>query len=238
MIRHIPNIITLGNLACGIIASVLVIDQQDVALATLFFVTALVLDFLDGFIARLLKVQSKIGKELDSLCDLVSFGFFPATIMYQLMNGAACREHCSGLISYPYFPYLAFIITLFSAYRLAKFNIDTRQSTDFYGIPTPANAAFFVSLHFIAEGSNWIAVYLTFPKVLLVIILLMSYLLIADFRLLSLKVNLQNKKKTYFQIGLLLSSILALIIFKWIGVPIIMILYVCLSTISNYLSKD
>ena len=139
MKKHIPNSITLLNLFSGCIGVIMAFHQQfDYAL--LCMLLSAVFDFCDGMAARALKAYSNIGKELDSLADVVSFGFLPGMLAFQLLHASSLTDTCQAL------PYLAFIITLFSALRLAKFNVDERQTTGFIGLATPANALFWGSL--------------------------------------------------------------------------------------------
>jgi CDP-diacylglycerol--serine O-phosphatidyltransferase len=143
MRKHVPNILTLLNLFSGCIAITMAFKSNFegvviwVAIAALF-------DFLDGMAARILKTFSPLGKELDSLADVVSFGVAPATALFILMNNHFLLYVSPHTISH-FAPYLSFIIPMFAAYRLAKFNIDERQSTTFFGLPTPANGLFWIS---------------------------------------------------------------------------------------------
>ncbi len=166
ILKHIPNAITSGNLLCGCLA-IVQIFSGDLVLASFFVFLAAVLDFFDGFAARLLKVSSPIGKDLDSLADVVTFGVVPGLMVYRLLQFAligmgekelfwiALQKNISSIelsnvhyLSgfYSYLPYFGFLITVFSAIRLAKFNNDTRQSTTFIGLPTPANAILITAL--------------------------------------------------------------------------------------------
>ncbi|RZK73966.1 MAG: CDP-diacylglycerol--serine O-phosphatidyltransferase, partial [Pedobacter sp.] len=139
MRKHIPNAITCANLFSGCIGIVYAFNG-DLKTVAFFVILSGIFDFFDGFVARLLKVKSEIGKELDSLADVISFGFLPGVIVFQLLN-----IENSG-----YLPYLAFLIPVFSAYRLAKFNLDTRQTEEFIGLNTPMNTFFIISLPYLA----------------------------------------------------------------------------------------
>ena len=143
MKKHIPNTITCCNLICGCIATGFAL-KGDFSMAMTFIVMGAVFDFFDGFMARLLHVSSAIGKELDSLADCITFGFAPAAIVSALLRLAPLpvANETFAMV----FPYVAFVIAAFSAIRLAKFNLDERQSTTFYGLPTPANALFWSAL--------------------------------------------------------------------------------------------
>ena len=135
VLRHLPNALTCGNLLCGCVG--IIFTLQDGAAVSAWFVwAACVFDFLDGFAARALKVNSPIGKELDSLADMVSFGALPAIVMFQMIDTISSNN---------FFPYTAFSLAIFSALRLAKFNVDDKQKDSFIGLPVPANALFITS---------------------------------------------------------------------------------------------
>ncbi len=182
MKKHIPNTITCCNLICGCIATVMAINGNAQA-ALLFIILGAVFDFFDGMSARLLHVSSDIGKELDSLADDVTFGVAPASIIFhelQVVDYPAALESCRCIL-----PFLAYIVAAFSAVRLAKFNLDTRQATSFIGLPTPANAlfwgSFIVGFGPLLEPARW------FMPLLLVGILLSSWLLVAEIPMFALK---------------------------------------------------
>jgi len=170
--KHIPNLLTLANLLCGILA-IKVGFSEHYYLAGFFVIFGAVFDFFDGFAARLLKVQGELGKQLDSLADMVTFGVAPGVVMYSFLKyyfseletlgdvGSIYRE---TVVNYDvYLPMIAFIIPLLSAVRLAKFNIDTNQSDKFIGLPTPANAMFFVFIPLVVgiNDYGWEAVQAT-----------------------------------------------------------------------------
>lgn len=151
--NFIPNLLTLINLIFGMVGIVLAFDGK-LHLAGIMVFVAAVFDFFDGFTARLLNAQSDLGKELDSLADMVTFGVLPGVIVYQFVNGLSGIYFTSFLerpLNLHVISLLAFLLTAASAYRLAKFNIDTRQSTNFIGLPTPAMAMFFASIPMLAE---------------------------------------------------------------------------------------
>jgi CDP-diacylglycerol--serine O-phosphatidyltransferase len=177
-----------------------------------------IFDFFDGFAARLLNVKSNIGKDLDSLADMVSFGFLPGVVMYQLLSQS---DYAS-----PYLPYLAFIITVFSALRLAKFNNDTRQTEDFIGLNTPMNTLFIVSLPFIQKDYPSV---INSTLLLIGLTALLSWLLVSEIRIFSLKFSstswAQNKIKYIF----LIISALLLPFLKFAAIPFILVLYIGLS---------
>jgi CDP-diacylglycerol--serine O-phosphatidyltransferase len=189
---------------------------------------AAVLDFLDGFVARLLKQSSPIGKELDSLADVVTFGLLPSMIIFQFLE----RTYDSIDIGNLLISFSAFILTVFSALRLAKFNIDTRQSDSFIGVPTPANAILVASLPFILrtypEYESWIVS----PRVLVSYTLIMSYLLVMEFPLLAFKFKTFGWKENQIKYIFLGLSVLLLFLLKFAAVPLIVGLYILLSFIA------
>lgn len=178
----IPNMLTLGNLLCGASATVALLVAGDYTLAFGLIIAAAVCDFLDGFTARLLGCSSPIGVELDSLADMVSFGLVPSVAMFCLMGEAASI----GWIPAAYAgvaQYLTFIIVAFSALRLAKFNIDDTQHTEFCGLPTPANALFCLSIATLVNSGE----FAISKEVILIISIVMAYLLISPVRMFALK---------------------------------------------------
>lgn len=235
--KHIPNTITLLNLFCGCIAVVFVSNNQ---FETAFFFVCLgiFLDFFDGFFARLFKVSGPLGLQLDSLADMVTSGVVPGFVMFKMMlsSNAAMTD---GYLQY--FPYLGFIITLGSCMRLAKFNIDTRQTDSFIGLPTPANALFILSLPLILEyyaaDSLLVLEVLTEKWVLLLIALFSAYVLNAEIPLFSLKIKKFNFKDNALQVIFLAISVLLLVFLRYLGVALVIVFYVLLSVINNKLLK-
>ncbi len=235
----IPNLLTLGNLACGCIAIVFAFEGDLVTTAYLVGVAA-VLDFLDGFAARALKQFSPIGKDLDSLADMVTFGVVPGVVMFVLIS-MICRYSPIELFnSHPMrWAIPSFIVTLFSALRLAKFNIDKRQSDSFIGVPTPANSILICSLPLVAENvlPSWIHPFFETPYYLLGICLIMSYLLIAELPLFSLKLKSFKWKGNEIRYMFLAISLIMLVVLKFIALPLIIVLYILLSVINNVIKK-
>lgn len=180
--RNIPNAITCCNLLCGCVAAVMAFWGNYTA-SFGFIILGAVFDFFDGMTARLLGVSGPMGKELDSLADDITFGFAPSAMVFSFFKEAACPEFLTPLSDY--LPYTAFLISAFSALRLAKFNIDTRQTSSFIGLPTPADALFWGSLiiglgHWFTEGplnALW----------LLALVIIMSLSLVAELPMFSLK---------------------------------------------------
>jgi len=228
--RHIPNIITLLNLFCGCIAIVFAANG-DFEMAFYFVCGGIFLDFFDGFFARLFKVASPLGLQLDSLADMVTAGVVPGFVMFHMMSNN------NDVASW--FPYLGFLITLGSCYRLANFNIDTRQTDSFIGLPTPANALFILSLPLVLEhsGSLLLLELLVNPWVLLVISIFSAFILNAEIPLFSLKVKKLGFKGNELPILFLLYSVAMLAIFTYSALPLIILSYILLSVINNKLLK-
>lgn len=249
----IPNLLTLGNLACGCLAIVFAFQGNLVWVAYLVGIAA-VLDFLDGFVARALKQFSPIGKELDSLADMVTFGVVPGVVMFQMMRqGCAMGEGKvwddlsrieGGFLGYP-LALVAFLITLFSALRLAKFNVDTRQSDSFIGVPTPANSIFVCSFPLIMAAHNNPFGEFLFPlrnllslEVLIPVTVVMSFLLISEIPLFALKFKSFKWKGNEIRYSFLAAAVIMLILLKYIALPLIIILYILLSIVNNILKRS
>jgi CDP-diacylglycerol--serine O-phosphatidyltransferase len=234
--KHIPNAITLMNLFCGCIAVVFALNN-DFEMAFYWVSLGIFLDFFDGFFARLFQVSSPLGLQLDSLADMVTSGVVPGIVMYQLMGSSSSFPQW-GWSMEPW-PFLGFLITLGSCYRLANFNIDTRQTDSFIGLPTPANALFILSLPLVLQHSDSMLVLelLTNPWVLVLITLLSVYMLNAEIPLFSLKIKKFSWKGNALQIGFLISSLLLLVFFQYAGIPLVIVFYVLLSVGHNAVSK-
>lgn len=217
MKKHIPNAITCANLFSGCIGIVFAFNG-DLFTAAYFVLLSGIFDFFDGMAARLLHVKSAIGKELDSLADMVSFGFLPGVVMFQLLKASD--------FSSAYLPYLGFIITIFSALRLAKFNIDERQTEEFIGLNTPMNTLFIVSLPFIAQD---------YPAVigssilLLAIIAINSFLLVSEIRIFSLKFKQLTWAKNKFKFIFLILAAVLIAFLRFTAIPFVLVLYIALS---------
>jgi CDP-diacylglycerol--serine O-phosphatidyltransferase len=215
--KHIPNFITCLNLFAGCLACVAAFNDNYLA-AAIFIYMAAVFDFLDGMAARVLKAYSEIGKQLDSLADMVSFGLAPGVIMYSLLKSYE-----------PLFPenisLLAFLIPIFAALRLAKFNVDTRQSESFLGLAVPANAIFFASfvMNFQAFASVWVLL------LLLSLILVFCFLMVSEIPMFSLKFKNFNWQENRLRFIFLLLSAILLAVFQLQAVHLIIVLYIILS---------
>ncbi len=225
---YIPNLLTLSNLACGLIAIIAIFGGDYILVAWLIGLS-LVFDFLDGFAARLLGVHSELGKQLDSLADLVSFGVVPGLFMFMLFE----MSWMSGEPSVEFLPYMALLIPLFSALRLAKFNIDTRQADYFIGMPTPANTILILSIGLMAiyaeEGT--VKNILLHPFFLTALTVITSFLLVAELPLMSLKAKNLKWGENKGRIVLLLGIVLLVVLFRFRALAFIIPLYLILSLI-------
>lgn len=195
MKKQIPNIITLLNLFSGCIAIVMAF-QGNFSAVVIWVILAATFDFFDGWAARLLGVSSKIGVELDSLADIVSFGVAPASAVFMLLRDFTLFPPFLFQLE-PIIPYLAFLIPVFSAYRLAKFNIDDRQTTSFLGLPTPANGLFWVSYAYgthLTAATNGFYFYLTVAFILVLSILMVSEIPMFSLKIKSLKIRGNEKQ--------------------------------------------
>ena len=219
----ISNFITLSNLLCGCLGSMAVLQDGDLKKGGLFIGLALILDFFDGFVARLLKESSELGKQLDSLADVVSFGALPGFILWALMSSSGYLPQNTA--------YLAFLIPVFSALRLAKFNIDTRQSMSFIGVPTPANAMVIAVFPYLAQSSPEIADILLNSWFLPVYILIFAYLLVAEIPLPALKFKNYSWQDNQFIYVLLILSVILLALLKLAAVPLIIFGYIFYSIV-------
>ncbi|WAC15462.1 CDP-diacylglycerol--serine O-phosphatidyltransferase [Dyadobacter pollutisoli] len=230
--RNIPNALTCGNLLCGCIG-VVEAFHNNLLLSCVLIGIALIFDFFDGFLARLLKVSSPIGKDLDSLADMVTFGLLPSIILYQLL-----MQSIPDLLGI-WKAYPAFIMAIFSAIRLAKFNNDPRQSDSFIGVPTPANAMLIGSLPLIVHTQDvfWKDLIINTNN-LLILTVVMSYLLVMEMPLIALKFKHFQWKGNEARFILILLTIVLLITLKILAVPAILILYVLLSVVENLRKKN
>ncbi|WP_460485174.1 CDP-alcohol phosphatidyltransferase family protein [Capnocytophaga sp. HP1101] len=229
MKSYIPNLITLGNLFCGTVAIVFAV-RGALDWAALFVALGIFLDFFDGFFARLLHVKSDMGLQLDSLADMVTAGVVPGIVMFQLLsNSTYVNENTTTWVAY--LPYAGFLITLASAYRLANFNIDTRQTSGFIGLPTPANTMFILSLPLILQyqSTELLDSLLHNTWVLLAITLLSAYLLNAEIALFALKFTDYSFKNNTLKYIFLALCIVLLVGVKIIAIPLIILLYIILS---------
>ena len=225
--KHIPNFLTLLNLLCGCIAIVMVAYLK-FYMAFYFVALGIFFDFFDGYFARKFNVAGPLGVQLDSLADMVTSGVVPGFVMFCLMSIGA--NSINSLL-----PYLGFIITLGACYRLANFNIDTRQSDSFIGLPTPANTLFIVSLPLISNSI--VASYINNQWVLLGITAISAYVMNAEIPLFSLKIKDFSFHKYKLQMGFLIASITMVITLKFLAIPLIILTYVLLSILNTFFAK-
>jgi len=241
--KHIPNAITCLNLLFGCFSIVYAL-KGNLVFASYFIAIAAIFDFLDGMAARVLKAYSAIGKELDSLADMVSFGVAPGIIVFQLLQSS---NNLPTLILYGktnIIPFIAFLIPILSAIRLAKFNLDTRQTESFIGLPVPANALFFASfpliiIHF-KEMCSCMHAYVEFfsnAYLYIVLTVIFSLLLVSNIPLFSLKIKNLKWKNNVYQYLFVFFSLILFVFFNFVAIPFIIILYIVLSLIQNTLRK-
>ena len=229
---QIPNLFTMLNLFCGCVALEMVSDYK-FDFAFYFVSLGIFFDFFDGFFARKFNVSGPLGVQLDSLADMVTSGVVPGYTMFILLSKTIFDGTSIGFLAY-----LGFVITLGACFRLAKFNIDERQSDNFIGLPTPANCLFIMSIPFFLEvPSNGIIVGNNIKIALIVISFLSAYIMNAEIPLFSLKFKNFSFAKYKLQIFFLAFSVLLLIFLQILAVPMIIILYVLLSVINNMVKK-
>lgn len=226
MKKHLPNIITLINLFCGLMAIISLLYGQFTQAIILVFLGGLA-DFLDGMVARLLKVNSPVGKELDSLADMVTFGVVPGMVVFILLNKGGAIPVWS---EFPWYATPAFLITLFSALRLAKFNLDTRQTENFIGLATPAATLFIIGilLIYMNDSFGWANV-VVHPIFLYFIIISLSLLLVSEIPMFSLKFKslkwVGNQKRYIFAIV----SVLFIAFFREASLSMIIFFYIIMN---------
>lgn len=220
----IPNLLTLASLLCGSFAVVSALVYGDLALAFWLTIAAGVFDYSDGFVARLLKCPSAIGVQLDSLSDMVSFGFAPSAVLFVLRNNSLPAD-AEAWLRYGGSA-LCFAVAAFSALRLAKFNIDETQHTEFCGLPTPANALFFISLGWIKVKTGFDLGYW-----LLLLIPVMSWLLVSPVRMFAFKFQHFAWKGNGVRYVFIVSAALLLAVLGVRAVPVVIVLYIATSVV-------
>ena len=226
--KHIPNTITCCNLLSGCVATMLAFERCYLY-AFMFIIAGAVFDFFDGLTARALKVSSPIGKELDSLADVVTFGFGPAAMVFSWLR--ECMEVQAITIANSIVPFFAFLLVAFSALRLAKFNVDERQTSSFIGLPTPANALFWGAL---VLGSHDLVIVNPYGWMLiLALVMLFSYLLVAEIPMFSLKFKSLAWKPNRVAYIFLLVSLVLLILMGLNGLSAVIGWYIILSVLTQ-----
>lgn len=242
MLKHLPNMITSLNLLCGTVA-ILFTVSGDLIVAAIFVMLGIFFDFFDGLVARSLKLQSAIGVQLDSLADMVTFGVVPGLVMVQMLQLSFFGEirpltdvfstKAWNVMGERYYLLIGLLIVVASAYRLAKFNVDTRQTHHFIGLPTPANALLILSLPLIFEFQySELLEDLLFNKWFLIgFTLLSSFLLNAEINLFAFKFktwDLKSNMKRYVFAALCLVLLVTL---KFLAIPVIILMYILISLI-------
>lgn len=234
--QHIPNFLTTLNLISGLVSLTLILNGNYIDAALFIFLAAL-FDFLDGNVARMLKAHSELGKQLDSLADMVSFGVVPGFLMFRLITDR-CTGSCNTLDQLHITPYFAMLIPVCSALRLAKFNIDLRQEYNFIGLPTPANALFFASIPLVTELQpqlfyliriGFLEHFFSNSRILTILAVLFSYMLISDFRIFSIKFRTVGWQGNELRYILLFVAVGMLLIFSLSAIPLIIVTYILLS---------
>jgi len=229
--KHIPNIITLINLFCGCVALVF-LTKDDFQAAFYWVCLGIFFDFFDGFFARKFNVAGPLGVQLDSLADMVTSGVVPGLAMYYLLDKY-------NTVQCDFIPYFGFIITLGACYRLANFNIDTRQTDSFIGLPTPANCLFFMGYPLLFEAFKGI----NFPGFLLntyfliALCLLSAFVMNAEIPLFSLKIKNFSVQKYKLQLFFVVVCLALILWLKLAATPVIILFYVLLSVVNNLLTK-
>lgn len=226
--NNLANAITLGNLFSGCVGAIHLIlgDYQTTAICLIF---SLILDFFDGFVARALKSNSNLGVQLDSLADMVSFGLVPGLTMFKILEPFG--NNLSG-ITLPFeVKYFGLLITLFSCLRLAIFNLDEDQKYYFKGLNTPSNTILIFGLYYTVIHEE-IFVHLANNSLLMIILtILSSWLLISPIKMIAMKFKSMKLQDNYPKIALLIGSVIILIIFKTVGIPLVIIYYILISLI-------
>jgi len=225
MKKCLPNFFTLLNLTSGGIGAILAL-QGNLTQAALCIWVGAFFDFFDGWLARMLKAYSPLGQQLDSLADLITFGWLPASIIYALI---------SQNTALPYLPYVALLIPNFSALRLARFNIDTRQRSVFIGLPVPANGVFISTLPLIITANKyaWLTAWLSHSYVLVALVVLTSYLLVANIKLMAFKFTTYAWYPNRFKYVFLLTAVLLILLLRTEGLALSTVLYVLISMVSG-----
>lgn len=230
--KHLPNLITLGNLFCGSVAIIYAVQENFVS-AAFFVILGIVLDFFDGFFARLLKVTGELGKQLDSLADMVTSGLVPGVIMFKLMQINLKSDPNSFIHEDPVLDValIGLLITLAACLRLAKFNLDKRQTDQFIGLPTPAMCLVVISLPLIQKYSD-----VEFAKdliannyFLIALTWVLSYLMNAEIFLFSLKFKDYSIAKNKIKYLFLIVSVILIFTLKYLAIPLLILFYIVLS---------
>jgi len=235
--KFLPNLITLFNLFIGCIVTLLLIENN-LEVKNIFIITlaCLILDYLDGYLARKLNVKSDLGIQLDSLADMVSFGLVPGILLYNMFNSASSTS--VGSISSSFIPLMGFVITLSSAYRLARFNTRKSTSNFFKGLPTPANTVLIYSFAIISAEENSYSNIILNYNFLMLIVIVSSILLVSNIKLLNFKFKSLKFKGNRSRFFIMFISIPTLIIFGIYSIPLLLSVYILTSIFSFYKLKN
>ncbi|MCF0205802.1 MAG: CDP-diacylglycerol--serine O-phosphatidyltransferase [Bacteroidales bacterium] len=229
--KAFPSFVTSLNMVCGVCASVLAL-QGDFRLATFLVILGAVFDFCDGFVARLLNATSEFGKQMDSLSDLISFGFAPSAMLYSLVVSNGIFDKYSALF--------VLLIAVFSGLRLAKFNVDTEQTVEFKGLPTPASALFIISVCYycFANPDGQIAHILASKYAVVLIVAFVCVMMVVNMRLFSMKIKSLKLNAIIWQLILVAGLVVFVVCFGVLGLAFTMVFYIILSIIRNVLNKN
>lgn len=231
MLKHLPNAMTCGNLLCGCIG-ILMATEGNLVTASWLIILAGILDFGDGLVARMVGVSGPFGKELDSLADVVTFGVLPSFILFELLQREDGRGNSNADMIHS-LSYAAFAIAIFGALRLARFNIDTRQTDQFLGVPIPANALVVASLPLMAAsagtGGGLLANFFLSVPFLFAYIVVMSGLMVSELPLMAFKFKSYGWQQNQVKYSFLIASVLLLVLLQFAAIPLIILLYILLS---------
>tara|TARA_R110001606_G_scaffold101469_1_gene222745 strand:+ start:41097 stop:41822 length:726 start_codon:yes stop_codon:yes gene_type:complete len=234
--KHIPNYITLGNLFAGSVAVIFAVEG-DFKTTAIFVLIGIIFDFFDGFTARLMGVTGELGKQLDSLADMVTSGVVPGVVMFKLIQSNLIADNLLEVKANQILdvPLIGLILTMAACLRLARFNLDTRQTDSFIGLPTPAMSLFVISLPLIQMNTDIVFVkdLISNNYFLIALTWVLSFLMNAEMPLFSLKFKEYSLKNNYIKYFFLLASVLLLVTLNFLAVPLIIMLYILLSIIKN-----
>ena len=242
VVPHIPNFITILNLISGALG-IFFVFQDKILWACIMIYIAALFDFLDGLVARILKASSEIGKSLDSLADIISFGFLPTAIIYYIIKQIILSaNHDFVVLNASTIEILllasSLLIVSFSALRLAKFNTDSRQSYGFIGVPTPATAILISSFPFIINTESWAADLLMRLYIIIPLTLILSFLMVSEIPMISLKFKNYGFRENIYKYLIIILSIVSLIIGGITSIPVIFLIYIVCSILQNRSSKE
>lgn len=235
MKKHIPNILTSMNVLSGCIACVMAFEGNYLWVV-IWVIIAAICDFFDGFSARLLNAHSPIGKDLDSLADMVSFGLAPSILVFRYLSDSQTINSIASPVA-QYIPYISFMLAIFSALRLANFNVDQRQTTSFIGLNTPANALFWISLCYGLNINKLMIPDSTSSFLVIGLVVILSFLLTAEIPMFSLKTKSFKLKGNELRYALFVFIIIAVILWGLLGIAAGVIMYIILSVLSNLIQR-